>query len=275
LALFTTAISALLYIRNFFSMAESERLDALASDLATVSFALLCLAVILQWFYLGVSEFGVPFATRTIFTISLIGFYLLVESIYSSRSAKVKIAGMFVMPGALLLELYAWAGFRLEHGITPALQSGWVAVHVVFAVIAYGAFTTAFVLSILHLIEERRLKKKVSLAKLFRKFPSLETLENLSYKAASIGFIFLSLVIIAGIVRAEMLPAWQKWYMDPKIIAAIFTWIVYGFYVGSRWLMGWRGHRSSILLIIGYCVAIFTYFVNNILESIHSYGEGF
>ncbi len=275
LALFTTAVSGLLYIRSFFSVAESERLDALASDLATASFGLLCLSLILQWTYLGVSEFGIPFATRMLYTISLIGAYLLVESIYSSRSAKVRIAGVFVMPVALLLELYAWAGFRLEHGITPALQSGWVAVHVLFALIAYGAFTFSFVLAILHLIEERRLKSKVSLTKVFRKFPSLEILDDLSYKAVAIGFVFLTLVIIAGIVRAEMLPAWETWYTDPKIIAAIATWFVYGLYLASRWLLGWGGRRSSILLVVGFLIAIFTYFVNSILPSIHNYGQGF
>lgn len=275
LALLTTAVSGLLYIRNFFSASENERVDALASDFAVGSFVLLCLSLILQWFYLGVSEFGVPFMTRAVYVISLLGAYLLVESLYSSRSAKVKVVGMFVMPVALALEFYTWLGYRLEHGITPALQSGWVILHVIFAIIAYGAFTIGVVVAVLHIVEENRLRNKKSLSKIFKKFPSLETLDSIAYKSVSVGFLFMTLVIIAGTVRAQMLPAWQKFYMDPKIISAGLTWLFFAFFMLVRLWLGWRGRRSDVLIIIGYVLAIFTYVVNNILPSIHQYGRGF
>jgi ABC-type transport system involved in cytochrome c biogenesis permease subunit len=275
LAILTTAVSGLLYIRNFFTVSESERINALASDFAVASFVLMCVSLILQWSYLGVSEFGIPFITRAVYVISLLGAYLLVESLYSSRSAKVKVVGMFVMPFALVLEFYAWAGYRLEHGITPALQSGWVVLHVIFAIISYGAFTIALVMAVLHIVEERRLKNKLSLAKTFKKFPSLETLDSLAYKSVSVGFLFLTLVIIAGTVRAQMLPAWQKFYLDPKIISAGVTWVLFGIYMLARLALGWRGRRANMLIIAGYSLAIFTYLVNYILPTIHQYGRGF
>lgn len=275
LAVFATAVSGLLYIRNFFSTAESERLDALAGDLAVTSFGLMALSIIAQWLYLGISEFGVPFATRVVYVLSLIGGYLLIESLYSSRSGKVKIAGIFVMPAALVLEFYAWAGWRLEHGITPALQSGWVAVHVIFALVAYGALTMALVMSLLNLIEERRLRTKKSLTKTFKKFPSLETLEALTFKASSVAFVFLTLVIIAGVARAQMLPAWSRWWADPKIILAFATWGVFGLYLAARTVLGWRGRHANLLIIIGFIAAVVTYLMNYLLPTIHQYGRGF
>lgn len=275
LALVSTAASGLIYIKNFFSRRENLLLERLAGDLAVLSFGLLSVTLIIHWLYWRVPEIGIPFSTRVVYTLALTGAYLLIESIYSSRTERVKIAGMFVMPLATLLEFYAWAGYRLEYGITPALRSYWVAIHILFALIGYGAITFALIVAILHLIEERQLKKKVSLSQVFRKFPSLETLDSLGYKAVAVGFVFLTLVIVTGAIRAEMLPQWQRWWADPKILSAIATWLVLGAYILVRNFLGWRGRRASLIAILGFLIAIFTYFVNYIFPSIHNYGRGF
>lgn len=275
LALAATAASGLIYIKNFFSRRENPLLEGLAGDLAVLSFGLLAATLVIHWLYWQIPQIGIPFTTRTIYTLALIGSYLLIESIYSSRTARVKIAGMVVMPLSTLLEFYAWAGYRLEYGITPALRSYWVAIHVLFALVAYGAITFALVLAALQLIEERQLKRKISLSQVFRKFPSLETLDDLGYKAVSFGLIFLSLVIVTGAIRAEMLPQWQRWWADPKILAAMATWLIFGVYLLTRTFLGWRGRRASLIAVFGFLVAIFTYFVNYIFPSIHNYGRGF
>lgn len=275
LALSATAVSGLIYIKNFFSKREVGWLDSLAGDLAVASFVLLALSLLLHWFYWKIPEIGVPFSARTIYALSLIGVYLLIESVSSARTAKVKMAGMLVMPAALLLEFYAWAGYRLEYGLSVQLRSYWVAMHVFFALIAYGAITVALTLALIHIVEERQLKRKVSLSQIFRKFPSLETLDDFGYKAITFGFAFLTLVILTGAIRAQMLPQWQRWWMDPKILSAAAMWLVFGFYLASRNLLGWRGRRASLMAIVGFLVGLFTYFVNYILPSIHTYGRGF
>jgi ABC-type uncharacterized transport system permease subunit len=143
------------------------------------------------------------------------------------------------------------------------------------ALMAYGALTVALPAAFLQIIVENRLKNKKRLNTTFRKFPPLETLESLTYKAVSVSFMFLTLVIITGALRANMLPAWQTWYSDPKIISAIVTWSVFGFYLAARMFLNWRGRRASALVILGFLAAIFTYFVNYLLPSIHNYGSGF
>ena len=275
LALVATAASGLFYIRNFFAEGENDRLESLASDLGVASFALLAASLVVKWLYFGVSDFGIQFGTRAVYALCLLGAYMLSESLYASRMPRVKAAGMLVMPAVLVLLFWAWAGYGLEYTITPALKSVWVVVHVAMALFAYGALTVAVAAALLQIVEENRLKKKKRLGLVFRKFPPLETLESLAYKAGSVSFLFFTLVIVTGALRAQMLPAWQTWYSDPKILSAVITWLVLGVYIAGRLFLGWRGRRASILILIGFFAALFTYFVNYLLPSIHNYGSGF
>lgn len=275
LALVATAASAILYIRNFFASGESDRFESLSSNLAVAAFGLLSASLAIKWLYFGVSEFGIQFSTRSVYALCLLGAYVLSESLYASRMPRIRVAGMLVMPAVLVLLFYAWASYGMEYTVTPALNSAWVVVHVMLALLAYGALTVALVAAFLQIIEENRLKSKKRLDKVFRKFPPLETLESLTYKAVSVSFIFLTLVIITGGLRANMLPAWEKWWADPKILSAVATWAVFGAYIAGRVFFGWRGRRASFIVIIGFLVAIFAYFVNYIFPSIHNYGRGF
>jgi ABC-type uncharacterized transport system permease subunit len=275
LALVAAATSAILYIRNFFAAGESDIWESLSSNLAVTAFGFLSASLAIKWLYFGISEFGIQFSTRSVYALCLLGAYVLSESLYASRMAKIRVAGMLVMPAVTVLMFYAWASYGMEYTVTPALNSAWVVVHVMLALLAYGALSVALVAAILQIIEENRLKSKKRLDKLFRKFPPLETLESLTYKSVSVSFVFLTLVIMTGALRANMLPAWKSWYADPKILSAIATWAVFGAYIGGRVFSGWRGRRASFLVILGFFIAIFTYFVNYIFPSIHNYGRGF
>ncbi len=275
LALIAAAASSVFYVRNFFAEGESDFLESLPSDLGVAAFALLSASLVVKWLYFGLTEFGIQFGTRAVYALCLLGAYLISESLYAGRMPRIKAAGMLVMPAVLVLQFWAWAGYGLEYTITPALKSVWVVVHVLLALLAYGALTVALAAAVLQIVEENRLKKKKRLGRVFRKFPPLETLDSLAYKATSVSFLFLTLVIITGALRAQMLPAWQAWYSDPKILSAVVTWAVFGGYIAGRLFLGWRGRRASAAIIIGFLAALFTYFVNYILPSIHNYGSGF
>ncbi|MFH1736322.1 MAG: cytochrome c biogenesis protein CcsA [Actinomycetota bacterium] len=275
LALVAVAAAGILYIRAFFVAGENERLEALPSDIAVAAFGFLALSLIVKWLYFGVSEFGIQFSTRAVYALCLLGAYLLVESLYATRMLRVKTAGMLVMPAVVVLLFWAWAGYGLEYTVTPALKNAWVVVHVLLALMAYGALTVAVPAAILQVIAENRLKKKKHLDKGFRKFPPLETLESITSKAAFVSFLFLTLVILTGALRASMLPAWEQWWADPKILSAVATWAVFGGYIAGRYFYGLRGKRASFIIILGFAVAILTYFINYLLPSIHNYGRGF
>ena len=146
--------------------------------------------------------------------------------------------------------------------LMPALQqSVLLSFHVAAAVISYGAFAVGFGLAVVYLIKTRN-KSPDS--------PEMETIDRISYQSVIIGFPFLTLTIILGAVWAEI--AWGRyWGWDPKETASLVTWLLYTVYLHARVMRGWHGKRAAVVLVIGFCAVLFTFFGNYIFQGLHSY----
>lgn len=273
LAIICAGGAFLLYIKNFFSKVENSFQQRLASALTFISWFSLLLILLFYWFNLKLHPFSGPFTARIFYAFTILGAYLLVELFYAVRSPKIRYLGMFALPLSLGVMFYAWHVYQAPAAIPKALKSFWVTIHVTCALIAYGAFTVATILAIVYLLQESQLRRK-SLNPVWRKLPSLETADNACYKAISLGEIFTAILILSGMVWAEVV--WGRmWQWDPKQNGALAMLIIYGFYIATRSFLGWRGKRASYLAIFGFLAAIFTYFANYLFPSIHTYGKGF
>jgi len=103
---------------------------------------------------------------------------------------------------------------------------------------------------------------------------SPEMLEEITYKSIAIGFpIFTLGGLIFGAIWADQ--AWGVyWSWDPKETWSLITWFVYAFYLHARLLRGWRGHKISVVAVMGFVAVIFTYLgVNLLLSGLHAYGS--
>ena len=86
----------------------------------------------------------------------------------------------------------------------------------------------------------------------------------------TIGFPAQTLLLILGSLWAHQ--AWGGyWSWDPKETAALFTWLVYGAYLHTRTLRGWRGTRSAVFLVVAFLAVVFTYFGNYWFGGLHAY----
>jgi cytochrome c-type biogenesis protein CcsB len=205
--------------------------------------------------YSNMYEFSLAF----VFVLTLV--YMLFERFYEVRQL-----GAIVMGIALAMSLYIWslpAYMREVDALNPALQNKpLMTVHVSSAILAYSTFAVSFAAAILYLIQVRR---KISW------LPSSDMLDDIGYRAVTIGFPLLALVLILGSIWAH--EAWGAyWSWDPKETAALFTWLVYGVYLHTRSLRGWRGQRSAIVLLIGFAAVVFTYYGNYFFGGMHAYG---
>ena len=102
-------------------------------------------------------------------------------------------------------------------------------------------------------------------------FPDKDHLDLLNYRIISLGFLFLTLVIITGAIWAQK--AWGRyWTWDPKETWSLVTWIIYAIYLHMRISRGWRGKKAAWFAVIGFICVVFTYIgVNTLIPSIHSY----
>ena len=113
----------------------------------------------------------------------------------------------------------------------------------------------------------------VSLRKpLTARLPSLETLDDLMYKAIALGFAFFTIATILGAFWAA--EAWGGyWSWDPKETWALIVWLNYAAWLHMRLMKGLRGNVSAWWALTGLVVTTFAFLgVNMFLSGLHSYG---
>lgn len=90
------------------------------------------------------------------------------------------------------------------------------------------------------------------------RLPTLEVLDDLSYRSISFGFPLLTLAIITGSVWAHK--AWGTyWAWDPKETWSLITWFLYAGYMHAHTIAGWRGRKAAVLAIVGFIGVIITF----------------
>lgn len=190
--------------------------------------------------------------------------------LYYEMQFKARYVGAFV-----LLIITAACGFiiwytlsRQAHEIQPlipALQSWWMKIHVPANFIGYAAFAIAAMLGLAQLCTQNNFLKE--------RLPSSFVLEEMTYKAIAIGFLFFTIATILGALWAA--DAWGGyWSWDPKEVWALIVWLNYAAWLHMRLIKGWRGDVLAWWAVVGLLVTTFAFIgVNIFLSGLHSYGE--
>jgi cytochrome c-type biogenesis protein CcsB len=103
------------------------------------------------------------------------------------------------------------------------------------------------------------------------KLPSLDGLDSLMYKTASLAFAGLAMLLITGAIWAN--ESWGRpWGFDSKETGALVAWLTYAAFLHTRISRGWSGRSSAYFAILGFLLVIFTYLgVSYLLPGLHSY----
>ena len=190
-------------------------------------------------------------------SLALIMGLFLVSTLALGEVARVGIA---LLPVVLLVQ-----GAALILGIAPSgpelgFRGFWFAAHVTLAFAGYGGAALAFAAGTLYLIQFRTLKDK-KLGRAFRFIPPLATLDRVASIALLAGFSNLTVALVLGW-------AWTARFQgtfradDPKVLWAVFTWLVMGVAIvvartGSR--RGWRGAVAAVIcfgIVVGSYLAL-------------------
>lgn len=105
--------------------------------------------------------------------------------------------------------------------------------------------------------------------------PEVERLEGAAYKAISLSFFLMSVVLITGALWAHY--AWGRyWAWDPKETGALAIWLIYAIYLHARRTPGLSGPFSSVLGVLGFFVIIIGFLGVNLglfADGLHTYGN--
>jgi cytochrome c-type biogenesis protein CcsB len=156
--------------------------------------------------------------------------------------------------------------------LTEALNSYWLVIHVISAILATGAFTLGGITSAVYLVKRRVGPRETGW---LSRVPSLDVLDRVAYRIHAFGFpVWTFAVLITGPIWAHQ--AWSSyWNWDPKEVWAFITWVVYAGYLHARATAGWRGRNAAILALVGLATLWFNFIGINYFSttSQHSYAS--
>ncbi len=261
IALGSYAVTSALYIYSF--VFRNEKILRNIVYLAAVSFLFHTVSILARYHAVGYLPIAGDYETAQggSWIVILFTLYL------SFRHKTLKAVGVATLPFSLLL-----LGFGVMRNpvLTPmaaSLKSFWMYIHVLFAQIAFGAFTIAFGIGVLYLLKEKKPEKEF-----YNKLPELPRLDDLMFRLVVFGFITDAVMISSGAIWAKDL--WGNyWSWDPVETWSLVTWLIYGLAIHLRVTMGWKGRKMAWLVICALSGMIITFFGVNLVvnTSIHMF----
>ena len=241
-----------------FDFSRTEKSGRIGTAMMVLGFLFLLIGVMLR----GASAHRVPWGNMYEFSITgalaFSGAYLVALKKYKLRwlGLPVSIAVLLTLGTAITL-LY-----RPSAPLVPALKSTWLAIHVSAAIASGGVFLLANCIAATYLILERYEAKGARPVWALR-LPSLESLDQLSYRLVAFVFPLWTFAIIAGAIWAES--AWGRyWGWDPKETWAFITWVAYAAYLHARVTVGWKGKKAAWLCLFAGSTFLFNYVYVNV-----------
>ncbi len=178
--------------------------------------------------------------------------------------------GAFIILFSVVFQVISSIFIGPNYKVPEVLRNRLLGLHVISALLGYSGIIISAVYGVLFWLLYRNLKEN-KFGLIFNRLPSLEILEKLSFYAAVIGFILLTLAIVIGIIwLPKAFPDFS--YFDPKLTGTLFVWLVYGVGITSKWIANLYGKKFIIFSLIGFVVAIASLIVTNSLaRTFHSF----
>jgi ABC-type uncharacterized transport system permease subunit len=174
--------------------------------------------------------------------------YAIESQLFPQLQARWALAGLGA--AAVLLAL-VFPGSTLHPSASP-----WLPLHWALGIASYGLFAAAVVHAWLMTRAEKHIRQA---ADPHAGLPLL-TLERLTFRFATAGFVLLSATLLAGLLFSDALygpgrPV--RW--DHKAVFSVLAWVVFAFLLLGRMRFGWRGRKAVRVLYAGSMLLLLAY----------------
>ena len=244
--------------KSVLDYARNSRAARIATALMILGFLLLLVGVVAR----GISASRAPWGNMYEFSITgalaFSGAYLAALRKYDLRWLGLLVSvSVLLTLGTAITVLYVPSA-----PLVPALKSEWLVIHVSTAIISGGVFLLSNVIATAYLVLDR-IESKGERNEWAKRLPSLEVLDQLSYRLVAFVFPLWTFSVVSGAIWAES--AWGRyWGWDPKETWAFITWVAYAAYLHARVTIGWRGRRAAWLCLFAGSTFLFNYVYINI-----------
>ncbi len=173
----------------------------------------------------------------------------------AARAAPVVLAATLLLLGNGIM------GTPTLTPLAPPYRSNWLAVHVVFAWLAFGSYLVTSTLAGYHLVLTGRGDASGA--------ARAALIDELAAKLVAFGFVSHSVMIASGAIWAHGL--WGRyWAWDPIETWSLVTWLIYAVYLHLRFTLGWKGRRASWLALGAVAGIIVTFFGIGVISDVHT-----
>lgn len=152
--------------------------------------------------------------------------------------------------GALAVLLALVFPGRPQH----AASSPWLPLHWALGIASYGLFGAAVVHAWIMTRAELRIRQAADPAS---GMPLL-TLERLTFRFATAGFVLLTATLAAGWLFGETLYG-RAWRWDHKTLFSVLSWLAFAVLLLGRARFGWRGRTAVRVLYVGSILLLLAY----------------
>ncbi|GMV39285.1 MAG: c-type cytochrome biogenesis protein CcsB [Myxococcales bacterium] len=187
---------------------------------------------------------GLPTDLLLVASFIAVGAYIV-----TSLKRPGNMGGAFLTPVVTVVLYSVWEGARQAGTVRDQVIGLVTPLHIGASIIGVLAFTVAFVVSILYLVQDHNLKKHKLLVSSRGRIPPLGSLERANHRAILIGFPVYTVGIVLGAVWVGKM---AHHGIPPQYVLAIAAWVIYGLLLYSRLTIGWKGRRAAVLTIIGF-----------------------
>lgn len=172
--------------------------------------------------------------------------YAVEKQLFPQLQARWALAGLGA--AAVLLAL-VFPGTPLHVSVSP-----WLPLHWALGIASYGLFAAAVVHAWLLTRVERTMR---SATEPQAGLPLL-TLERLTFRFATAGFVLLSATLLAGIFFSEVLYG-RPWRWEHKTVFSVLAWGAFAGLLLGRARFGLRGRRAVRVLYVGSLLLLLAY----------------
>jgi ABC-type uncharacterized transport system permease subunit len=154
-----------------------------------------------------------------------------------------------VLGAAAVLLAVAFPGSPLHVSASP-----WLPLHLALGIASYGLFGAAVV----HAWLITRAEKQIRLATDPAAGVPLLTLERLTFRFVTAGFVLLSATLLAGWFFGETLYG-RSWKWEHKTVFSLLAWLCFAVLLVGRSRFGWRGRTARRVLYAGAALLLLAY----------------
>jgi ABC-type transport system involved in cytochrome c biogenesis permease subunit len=236
-------------------------------EIGRAATTLLLFAALSHTFVIGMQTMEVrhvPFANVSRLVSSFV-WLLALSYLYLELTTDERAMGVFILPILVGLQMIPVLDPGVERA-DPLLDSPWFWVHIASLLFAYASFALAAMLGLTYVLQFKEIKKK-QLGYFYTRLPSLHVLDAMNSRAVVVGWLFLTIGVVVGVVWAAQARALTPGNVnlqemsldDPKIFIAVLSWAVYSFEMVARRTLGWTGRRAAWLSALGFVIILLNF----------------